>query len=73
MWISGSLKKLALTGLQNNPFFYTQGVTREQLGALGDRLFDDLNEAMEFMFEGLPANAHIALVPEGPYAYARVE
>ena len=66
------LEKLALTGLQNELFFYTPGVRREQLGALGDRLFSDLNEALDAALAGLPPGARVALVPDGPYVYARV-
>jgi lactate racemase len=66
------LEKLALTGLQNELFFYTPGVRREQLGALGDRLFSDLNEALDAVLAGLPPGARVALVPDGPYVYARV-
>ena len=66
------LEKLALTGLQNELFFYTPGVTREQLGALGSRLFSNLNEALDAVLSGLPPMARVALVPDGPYVYARV-
>jgi nickel-dependent lactate racemase len=66
------LEKLALTGLQNDLFFYTPGVTKEQLGALGERLFYDLDKALESALEGLPEHARVALVPDGPYVYARV-
>jgi nickel-dependent lactate racemase len=66
------LEKLALTGLQNELFFYAPGVTTEQLGALGKRSFADLNDAVNSVLRGLPANARIALVPEGPYVFARV-
>jgi nickel-dependent lactate racemase len=66
------LEKLALTGLQNELFFYTPGVTREQLGKLGDRLFKDLDQALNFVLSGLPVGARVALVPDGPYVYARV-
>jgi lactate racemase len=66
------LEKLALTGLQNDLFFYTPGVTKAQLGALGDRLFYDLKQALNFVLKDLPSNARVALVPDGPYVYARV-
>jgi nickel-dependent lactate racemase len=66
------LERLALVGLKNELFFYTPGVTREQLGALGSQRFDNLNDAIAHVLQGLPAGAHIALVPEGPYVYARV-
>jgi nickel-dependent lactate racemase len=66
------LEKLALTGLQNDLLSYTPGVTKEQLGALGDRLFDELDKALESARAGLHAHARVALVPDGPYVYARV-
>jgi lactate racemase len=66
------LERLALVGLKNELFFYTPGVTREQVGALGSQRFDDLNDAIAHVLHGLPAGAHVALVPEGPYVYARV-
>ena len=66
------LERLALVGLKNELFFYTPGVTREQVGALGSQRFDDLNDAVAHVLQGLPAGAHVALVPEGPYVYARV-
>lgn len=66
------LEKLALTGLQNDLLFYTPGVAKAQLGVLGDRLFCDLNQALELALKGLPPNARVALVPDGPYVYARV-
>jgi nickel-dependent lactate racemase len=66
------LEKLALAGLQNDLLFYTPGVTKKQLGTLGNRLFDDLNIALECALEGLPAHPRVALLPDGPYVYARV-
>jgi lactate racemase len=67
------LEKLALVGLKNELFFYTPGVTGQQLGALGPNRFDDLDEAVARVLQGLPAGARVALVPEGPYVYARVD
>ena len=66
------LEKLALVGLKNELFFYTPGVTGQQLGALGLNHFDDLDEAVARVLRGLAAGARVALVPEGPYVYARV-
>lgn len=65
------LEKLALTGLNHELFFYTPGASRARLGSLGARAFDDLDEAVASMLDGLPAGARVALVPEGPYTYAR--
>ncbi len=66
------LEKLALTGCRNELFFYTPGVSREQLGALGQRSFSEVNQAVAALLDGLPAGARVALIPEGPYAFAQV-
>jgi nickel-dependent lactate racemase len=66
------LEKLALTGLKNELFFYTPGVRKEQLGSLAQRSFSELNEAVAAVLKDLPVSARVALVPEGPYVYARV-
>jgi nickel-dependent lactate racemase len=65
------LEKLALTGLQFELFFYTPGVTKKQLGFLGARAFETLSEAVAAALEGLPNGARVALVPDGPYTFAR--
>jgi hypothetical protein len=65
------LEKLALTGLKHELYFYTPGVTKAQLGCLGDRAFSDLDEAVAAVLDGLPNDAHVVLVPDGPYTYAR--
>ncbi len=66
------LEKLALVGLTNELFFFMPGLSPEDLGELGTRCFSDLNAAVDRLFKGLPANARIVLIPEGPYTYARV-
>jgi nickel-dependent lactate racemase len=66
------LEKLALVGLVNEVYFYTPGVSPKDLGALGPHCFSDLNAAISSVLEGLPAEARIALIPEGPYCFARV-
>lgn len=65
------LEKLALVGEECELFFFTPGVRAEQLGALGARSFTDLNHAMAALLDGLPHGSRIALLPEGPYTYAR--
>lgn len=65
------LEKLALVGVEQELFFYTPGVTRDQLGCLGPRLFSDINQAVAAALDGIPAGARVVLVPDGPYAYAR--
>lgn len=66
------LEKLALVGLQNELFFYAPGATKKQLGALAERSFSSLEEAIAATLAGLPPEATVALVPDGPYAFARV-
>jgi nickel-dependent lactate racemase len=65
------LEKLALTGLKHELFFYTPGVAKTELGCLGAKAFSHLNEAVAAVLQGLPANARVVLVPDGPYTYAR--
>src|SRR6266702_2730113 len=67
------LEKLAICALKYDLFFYCPGISRHQLGSLGPRAFDNLDEAIEATLDGLPANARVALVPEGPYTFARAE
>jgi lactate racemase len=66
------LEKMALVGLRNELFFYIPGVTNDQLGNLASHCFSSWKAAVAAVLEGLPAGARVALVPEGPYVYARV-
>jgi nickel-dependent lactate racemase len=65
------LEKLALTGVKNELFFYAPGVAKSELGSAGAQAFGDLNEAVAALLKGLPADARVVLVPDGPYTYAR--
>jgi nickel-dependent lactate racemase len=65
------LEKVALAGLKHKLVFYTPGVSSTQLGSLGAQAFADLDEAVACLLDGLPAGAQVALVPEGPYTFAR--
>jgi nickel-dependent lactate racemase len=67
------LEKLALVGRKYELFFYTPGVRREDLGFLGDRWFRSIDEAVRAAIKGLPAGARMAIVPDGPYAFASAE
>jgi nickel-dependent lactate racemase len=67
------LEKLALVGEKFDLFFFTPGVTRSQLGFLGSWAFSTLEEAVASVLDGLPVGARVALVPEGPYTFARAE
>jgi len=67
------LEKLALAGQKHELFFYMPGVAKTQLGKLASRCFDDYQAAVAAVLKGLPSGARVALVPEGPYVYARVD
>jgi nickel-dependent lactate racemase len=67
------LEKLALVGVKFDLYFFTPGVTRGQLGFLGESAFSTVGEAVAAALAGLPDNARVALVPEGPYTFARAE
>jgi nickel-dependent lactate racemase len=65
------LEKLALIGRDHPLFFYTPGVKSEQLGVLAQDSYTDVETAVAAVLEGLPKGSRVALVPEGPYAFAR--
>lgn len=67
------LEKLALIGQQFKLFFYTPGVAKDQMGFLGTMAYDELDEAVAAALEGLPEQASVALVPEGPYTFVQAE
>lgn len=66
------LEKLALVGMDLDLFFYTPGIAPEELGAYGSRWFDSPEAAVAALLDGLPRDAQIAVIPDGPYAFARV-
>lgn len=67
------LEKLALCGLRHPILFYTPRVDKAGLGALGNAAYDNLDAAVAALVEGLPAGATVALIPEGPYTFARAQ
>jgi len=67
------LEKLALTGVKHELYFYAPGVTKRQLGCAGERAYEKPNEAIAAVLSGLPPDARVVLVPEGPYTFARAE
>ena len=66
------LEKLALVELKHPVLFYAPGTKAEELGALGSRSFGTVEEAIANLLDGLPVGARVAVMPDGPYAYARV-
>ena len=67
------LEKLALVACKHPVLLYTPGIPREQLGGLGHSAFDTLPDAVAAFLDGLPEGARIAVLPDGPYACARVK
>lgn len=66
------LEKLALVGTQFDVLFYTPGLSKAASGGLAGKMYDSAAEALKALTAGLPASARIAVIPEGPYVYARV-
>jgi lactate racemase len=66
------LEKLALTGLACDLFFYIPGVPRAALAGLAPYTYATAEAAVAAVLHGLPPNARVALIPEGPYVFARV-
>lgn len=64
-------EKMALTGLDHELLFYTPGAPMDALGSLGSNAFASLEQAVVALTSRLPKGARIALVPEGPYTFAR--
>jgi nickel-dependent lactate racemase len=67
------LEKLALVGLKHRLAFYTPGASPSQLGCLSTQAFDKLSDAVAGLLSSLPSGAKVALVPEGPYTFARAD
>jgi nickel-dependent lactate racemase len=65
------LEKLAMAGLKNELLFYTPGAARNALGSLGAHAFGNVSQAVAALFSGLAPGARVALLPEGPYTFAR--
>jgi hypothetical protein len=65
------LERLALVGMKHELFFYTPGISAGALGGLAPCAFDDLDQAIAALLDGLPQGALVVLVPEGPYTFAR--
>ena len=67
------LEKLALVELKHPVLFYMPGAKPEELGTFGAQSFGTIDEAIAGLLSGLPEGARVAVLPDGPYAYARVQ
>jgi nickel-dependent lactate racemase len=65
------LEKLALVEQEHELLFFTPGAPKEAMGSLRTNAFGALDEAVAALVSKLPKGARIALVPDGPYTYAR--
>lgn len=67
------LEKLALCGVKFDLYVYVPGADTAALGCVGARAFATVDSAVAAVLDGLPRGASVALVPEGPYTFARAE
>ena len=67
------LEKLALVLQTKQAVFLTPGVAAEYHSTMWGPVYASPAEAIAKLLEGLPANAQVAVIPEGPYVLARVE
>ena len=65
------LEKLALVTEKADVLFYVPGLPREYHASLWGRAFATAAEAIEALTASLPADATVAVIPEGPYVLAR--
>ncbi len=66
------LEKLALAALSHRLWFYTPGLPAEYHQKLWGRSFSTAAEALDALAAEVAAQAPVAVIPEGPYVFARV-
>jgi nickel-dependent lactate racemase len=66
------LEKLALVTAEAEVLYYVPGLPRQYLAALWGKAYATPEAAISALTSLLPPNAHIALIPEGPYVLAQV-
>lgn len=65
------LEKLALVTQKAEILFYTPGLPQEFHKTLWGAIFSNIDEAVKALTDGMPRNAAVALMPEGPYVLAK--
>jgi nickel-dependent lactate racemase len=65
------LEKLALVCQTHQVWFYTPGLPEEYHSSVWGRIFDTAALAVEALAAAVPAGAEVAVLPEGPYVFAR--
>jgi nickel-dependent lactate racemase len=66
------LERLAMATDRNEILFYTPGAKKTELGCLAESSFEHVDDAVRALLRSLPMGARVALVPDGPYVFARV-
>jgi lactate racemase len=66
------LEKLAMVMRKARISYCVPGLDQDTRGSLWGRAFADISEAVRDLFDGLPAGARVAVIPEGPYVLAKV-
>ena len=67
------LEKLGLVTAKAEVLFYVPGLPREYHKGLWGRSYNSAQDAVKALMEGLPADATVAVIPEGPYVLARAK
>jgi hypothetical protein len=66
------LEKLALVTAKAEVLCYVPGLPREYHASLWGKAYLTAEAAISALTSSLPRNAHLALIPEGPYVLAQV-
>jgi nickel-dependent lactate racemase len=66
------LEKLALVERTHRVLFYTPGLQRDRMGEIGKRAFSSVDQALAALLSRVPEEGSIAIVPDGPYAFAQM-
>jgi nickel-dependent lactate racemase len=65
------LEKMAIVERKHPLLIYAPGTRPEQLGSLRRTSYSSSEAAVSSLLDGLPDGATVAVVPDGPYAFAR--
>jgi hypothetical protein len=65
------LEKLALVFERQRVMFYVPGLAPEYRSRLWGPSYDSAGEAVAALVSGLKPGAEVAVLPEGPYVFAR--
>jgi hypothetical protein len=65
------LEKLALVTRSRNLLWHVPGLPAEYHDKLWGRSYASIEAAVAALASSLPAGAHVAVIPEGPYVLAK--